>query len=164
MDPRESSRIMGSVPSAIFELNHSSEHGRKLSRLMFMRFLNFEYSFSSEIHDSVIMTIWANEQLWTFRGRTGSSVVNKFFVSRVRTQRIIILRLKIYPLQFLISQYYTDKLSLYFFNWAPRHKVLFWEWRYSSTHSLTLALGGGEWSASRLGRFAPGKEPLVPIE
>jgi hypothetical protein len=26
---------------------------------------------------------------------------------------------------------------------------------YSSTHSLTSALDGGEWSASRLGRFTP---------
>jgi hypothetical protein len=29
------------------------------------------------------------------------------------------------------------------------------EWRYISTHSLTLALDGGEWSASRPGRFTP---------
>jgi hypothetical protein len=29
------------------------------------------------------------------------------------------------------------------------------EWRFSSTHSLTLALDGGEWSASRPGRFTP---------
>jgi hypothetical protein len=29
------------------------------------------------------------------------------------------------------------------------------EWRYSSTHSLTSALDGGEWSASHLGRFTP---------
>jgi hypothetical protein len=27
------------------------------------------------------------------------------------------------------------------------------EWRYSSRHSLTLALDGGEWSALRPGRF-----------
>jgi hypothetical protein len=27
--------------------------------------------------------------------------------------------------------------------------------RYSSTHFLTLALDGGEWSASRPGRFTP---------
>jgi hypothetical protein len=27
------------------------------------------------------------------------------------------------------------------------------EWRYSSTHPLTSALDGGEWSASRPGRF-----------
>jgi hypothetical protein len=31
----------------------------------------------------------------------------------------------------------------------------YWEWRYSSTHSLTSALDGGEWSASRPGRFTP---------
>jgi hypothetical protein len=29
------------------------------------------------------------------------------------------------------------------------------EWRYNSTHSLTLALDEGEWSASRPGRFTP---------
>jgi len=34
---------------------------------------------------------------------------------------------------------------------------------YSHTHSLTSALDGGEWSASRPGRFTPEKEPLVPI-
>jgi hypothetical protein len=31
------------------------------------------------------------------------------------------------------------------------------EWRYSSTHSLTSALGGSEWSASRPSRFTPRK-------
>jgi len=31
------------------------------------------------------------------------------------------------------------------------------EWRYSSTHSLTSALDGGEWSALRTGRFIPGE-------
>jgi hypothetical protein len=44
------------------------------------------------------------------------------------------------------------KLSLCF-NWAPRHEDVLGEWRYSSTHSLTSALDGGEWSASRPGRF-----------
>jgi hypothetical protein len=29
------------------------------------------------------------------------------------------------------------------------------EWRYNSPHSLTSAPGGGEWSASRPGRFTP---------
>jgi hypothetical protein len=29
------------------------------------------------------------------------------------------------------------------------------EWRYSSTYSLTSALDGGEWSASRPGHFTP---------
>jgi hypothetical protein len=31
----------------------------------------------------------------------------------------------------------------------------YWEWRYSSIHSLIAALHGGEWSASRPGRFTP---------
>jgi hypothetical protein len=46
------------------------------------------------------------------------------------------------------------KLSLCF-NWAPRHEGVLGEWRYSTTHSLTSALDGGEWSASRPGRFTP---------
>jgi hypothetical protein len=33
--------------------------------------------------------------------------------------------------------------------WAPRHEGELREWRYSSTHSLTSALDGGERSASR---------------
>jgi hypothetical protein len=40
-------------------------------------------------------------------------------------------------------------VSLLLFNWAPRHEGVLEEWRYSSTHSLTSALGGGEWSDSR---------------
>jgi hypothetical protein len=40
------------------------------------------------------------------------------------------------------------------FNWVPRHEGVLEEWRYSSTPSLTSALNGGEWSASRPGRFA----------
>jgi len=40
-------------------------------------------------------------------------------------------------------------------NQAPRHEGVLGEWRYASTHSLTSALDGGEWSASRLGRFTP---------
>jgi hypothetical protein len=42
-----------------------------------------------------------------------------------------------------------------FFNWAPHLEGVLWERRYSSTHSLTTALNGGEWSASRLGPFTP---------
>jgi hypothetical protein len=51
------------------------------------------------------------------------------------------------------------KLSLCF-NWTPRHEGLLGEWRYSSTHSMTSALEGGEWSASRPSRFIPrGRAP-----
>jgi hypothetical protein len=46
------------------------------------------------------------------------------------------------------------KVSLCF-NWVPRHEGVLGEWRYSSTHSLTSALDGDEWSASRPGRFTP---------
>jgi hypothetical protein len=38
---------------------------------------------------------------------------------------------------------------------APRHKGVFGEWRYSSTHSVTSTLDEGEWSASRPGHFTP---------
>jgi hypothetical protein len=41
------------------------------------------------------------------------------------------------------------------FNWTPRHEGILWEWMYSSTHSFTSVLDGGEWSASRPGRFTP---------
>jgi hypothetical protein len=43
------------------------------------------------------------------------------------------------------------KLFLYF-NWAPRHEDVLGEWRYSSTHFLTSALDGGEWSTTSPGR------------
>jgi len=49
---------------------------------------------------------------------------------------------------------FSVKFSLCF-NWAPRHEGVLGEWRYSSTHSLTSVLDGGEWSASRPGRFIP---------
>jgi len=39
------------------------------------------------------------------------------------------------------------------FCWAPRHEGVLGEWMYSSTHSSSSALDGGEWLASRLGRF-----------
>jgi hypothetical protein len=46
------------------------------------------------------------------------------------------------------------KLSLCF-NWAPRHEGVLGMRRYSSTHSLTSALDGREWSASHPGSFTP---------
>jgi hypothetical protein len=45
-------------------------------------------------------------------------------------------------------------------NLAPRHEGVLGERRYSSTHSLTSALSGGEWSASRPGRFTPEERDL----
>jgi hypothetical protein len=38
-------------------------------------------------------------------------------------------------------------------NYAPRHEDVLGKWRCSSTHSLNSTLDGGEWSASRPGRF-----------
>jgi hypothetical protein len=47
------------------------------------------------------------------------------------------------------------KLSLCFF--LTEHHIIKanWRWRYSSTHSLTSSLDGGEWSYSHPGRFTP---------
>jgi hypothetical protein len=47
------------------------------------------------------------------------------------------------------------KLSLCFFLTEHHDIKAYWGWRYSSNHSLTSAIGGGEWSASRLSRFIP---------
>jgi hypothetical protein len=59
------------------------------------------------------------------------------------------------PQNFLEASQQLAKLSLCFFNWAPRQEGVLGELKYSSTHSLTTALDGGEWSASRHGRFTP---------
>lgn len=37
------------------------------------------------------------------------------------------------------------------------------EWKYGSTHSLALALDGGEWSA-HTGRIISGERTVVPTE
>jgi hypothetical protein len=42
-----------------------------------------------------------------------------------------------------------------FLNWAPCHKGILGERKYSATHSLTSALDGSEWSASHPGHFTP---------
>jgi hypothetical protein len=62
---------------------------------------------------------------------------------------------------FILTNYILEiKLSLCFFNWAPRHEGVLAKWRYSSTHSSTSVLDGGEWSASRSGRFTPRERAL----
>jgi hypothetical protein len=49
------------------------------------------------------------------------------------------------------------KVKVKLFLYLTKHHAMraYWEWRYSSSHSLTSALDGGEWSASRPGRFTP---------
>jgi hypothetical protein len=55
-------------------------------------------------------------------------------------------------------------LSLCFY-WASRHEGILVEGRYSYTQSLTSALHGGEWSASRPGRFILSeKSPWYPLD
>jgi hypothetical protein len=54
-----------------------------------------------------------------------------------------------------VTMYCFHKGPCAFFNWASRHIDIMREWMYSSTHSLTSAQEGGEWSASRPDRFIP---------
>jgi len=56
-----------------------------------------------------------------------------------------------------------EVVSVLVSNRAPRHEGIRGDLRYRSTNSLTSALDGGEWSASRAGRFNRGKELLMPI-
>jgi hypothetical protein len=55
----------------------------------------------------------------------------------------------------LLSKVKVNLSLCCFLNWAPCHEGVLGEQRYSSTHSWTSALEGGEWSASRPGRFIP---------
>jgi len=50
-----------------------------------------------------------------------------------------------------------------FLNSAPRHEGILGEWGYSSMHSLTSAIDGGEWSASGTAVFPQGKSPWYPL-
>jgi hypothetical protein len=63
------------------------------------------------------------------------------------------------PIIQLVAERYTTDLSrlLSTRNILTQHHTMkaYWEWRYSSAHSLTSALDGGEWSASRPGCFTP---------
>jgi hypothetical protein len=58
-------------------------------------------------------------------------------------------------LYILIFKYSQQQVKGKFFTVLPYPEGVLGEWRYSSTHSLTSALDGGEWSASRPGRFTP---------
>jgi hypothetical protein len=57
------------------------------------------------------------------------------------------------PLNFLMNEVKGKGKVVRVLSWAPRHEGVLGECRYSSTHSLTSALDGGEWSASRPGCF-----------
>jgi len=46
----------------------------------------------------------------------------------------------------LLKLQVQDKVVPVFFKCEPRHEGIL-GWRYSSTHSLTSSLDGGEWSA-----------------
>jgi hypothetical protein len=57
-------------------------------------------------------------------------------------------------------------LSLcFFFNWAPRHEGVLGDWRYSSIHSLTLALArvSGEFHKPRP-LYPQGNSPWYPLD
>jgi hypothetical protein len=40
----------------------------------------------------------------------------------------------------------------------------YWEWRFNSTHSLTSALDGNEWSAHAPAALPQGKGPWYPLD
>jgi hypothetical protein len=54
---------------------------------------------------------------------------------------------------------YGKVVPVPFFNSAPRQEGVLGERNCSSSHSLTSALDGDEWSASRPGRFTPMEKP-----
>jgi hypothetical protein len=71
---------------------------------------------------------------------------------RALVNTVMNLRVPLKAGSFMAEQLLKAKLSLCF-NEAPRHEGVLEEWRYSYTHSLALALDGGDWSASRPSRF-----------
>jgi hypothetical protein len=84
-------------------------------------------------------------------------LLNKYNMSNYCTSNLqqlvfIILYCRAISIRDVIKVNVKVKLSLCL-NWAARHEGVLGEWMYSSTHSLTSALDGGEWSASRPGRF-----------
>jgi hypothetical protein len=60
-----------------------------------------------------------------------------------------------------IKSRYSGKVMMMMITWKINCPCASWrrtgEWRYSSMHSLTSALDGGEWSASRPDRFTSRK-------
>jgi hypothetical protein len=78
---------------------------------------------------------------------------NKFYHHQSLSRRII-------GIDWLISVSVTSALSVSVkvvpvLNWTPCQEDVL-GWRYSSTHSLTLARGRGKWSALRHGPLTPG--------
>jgi hypothetical protein len=70
--------------------------------------------------------------------------------------------LKVSHRRHIYSSWLTERLThkkftLYHFKQRTMPLRRIGELGYSSTHSLTSALDGGEWSASRPGRFIPGE-------
>jgi hypothetical protein len=78
-------------------------------------------------------------------------------ISSSELRTLLMLRKKKFYTHGLFRRWYSGlikkvNLSLCF-NWAPHHGGVLGEWRCSSIHTFTSALDGGEWSASRPGRF-----------
>jgi len=79
---------------------------------------------------------------------------NRFSVPSNPYSPILNLMLEIISHTYKGFLYYGEFVPvLFFFNRAPPHECLLGKRRYSSTHSLTTALGRGEWSASRPSSF-----------
>jgi hypothetical protein len=61
----------------------------------------------------------------------------------------------IYVVNLLLLKLKVERAVPVIVTGVPRHEGIMGEWRYISTHSLTSALDGGEWSSSRPGHFTP---------
>jgi hypothetical protein len=84
----------------------------------------------------------------SWRGTELNTGTFLLFFSRIH---MIICRLLL--LDFTLK--YKGKVDPVYFKLSTTPWGVLGEWRYSSTHFLTSALDGGEWSTSRSGRFTP---------
>jgi hypothetical protein len=100
-------------------------------------------------------TYWIRGYLWCDTFPAGKqNLVLQQVVSRFARWAILKSIYRTNAANIAVTWKVKVKLSLRF-NWTPRHEGILGEWRYSSTHSLTSALDGGEWSASRPRCFTP---------
>jgi len=108
-----------------------------------------------------ILSELREERLWSRMDWTSSDGFQLLGMLEVLTRSPLRTRYIVLKMSFAsgektcpaISQLIKVKIQFFLcFNWAPRHEHVLGERSYSSSSS---ALDGGEWSASRPGRFTP---------
>jgi hypothetical protein len=67
------------------------------------------------------------------------------------------------PFIIILTKKWLKKCKVPILKLATRHEDVLGEWRHSSTRSLTSALDGNEWWASRPGRFIPSFEYINSV-